>query len=92
MFVFSSILTATKDIGSLFVIDDILLASIFGGVFNGIGMGLMFRNGVCQGGFDVVAAVLKKTKYECGHRPHDCKPVIISLSSLLFGYKPAMYT
>jgi len=93
MFVFSSILTATKDIGSLFVIDDILLASIFGGVFNGIGMGLMFRNGVCQGGFDVVAAVLKrKLNMNVGTGLMIVNTVIISLSSLLFGYKPAMYT
>lgn len=93
MFVFSSILTATKDIGSFFVIDDILLASIFGGLFNGIGMGLMFRNGVCQGGFDVIAAVLKrKQNINVGTGLMIVNTVIISLSSLLFGYKPAMYT
>lgn len=93
MFVFSSILTATKDIGAFLVIDDILLASIFGGIFNGIGMGLMFRNGVCQGGFDVIAAVLKrKQNINVGTGLMIVNTVIISLSSLLFGYKPAMYT
>ncbi|HEY8363821.1 MAG TPA: YitT family protein [Tissierellaceae bacterium] len=93
MFAFSSILTATKDIGTLLVVDDILLASIFGGVFNGIGMGLMFRNGVCQGGFDVVAAILKKKQnINIGSGLMMVNTIIITLSSLLFGYKRAMYT
>ncbi|NLK44260.1 MAG: YitT family protein [Tissierellia bacterium] len=93
MFVFSSILTGTREIGNLIAIDDILLASIFGGIFNGIGMGLMFRNGVCQGGFDVVAAVLKrKQNINVGTGLMIVNTVIISSSSLLFGYKPAMYT
>jgi uncharacterized membrane-anchored protein YitT (DUF2179 family) len=93
MFVLSSLLTITNGIGKYFVIDDVLLASIFGGVFNGVGMGLMFRNRVSQGGFDIIAAILKK-KYNVniGTGLMAVNTVIVSLSSLLFGYKSAMYT
>ena len=93
MFVFSSLLTITKGMGRYFIIDDILLAAIFGGVFNGVGMGLMFRNGASQGGFDIIAALLKK-KYNLniGTGLMTVNTVIVSFSSLLFGYKSAMYT
>lgn len=92
-FVFSSLLTMTRGIGQYLVIDDILLAAVFGAIFNGLGMGLMFKNGTCQAGFDVIAAILKK-KYNIniGTGLMTVNTIIISLSSLLFGYKRAMYT
>ncbi len=92
-FVFSALLTITKDISKIILIDDILLAAIFGSIFNGLGMGLMFKNGTCQAGFDVIAAILKK-KYNLniGTGLMLFNTVIISLSSLVFGYKRSMYT
>ncbi|WMM25920.1 YitT family protein [Tissierella sp. MB52-C2] len=93
MIVFSSWLTVTKGFSKYFIVDDILLGSIFGAVLNGIGMGLMFRNGTCQGGFDVIAAILKrKYNMNIGTGLMMANTIIISLSSLLFGYKSAMYT
>ena len=93
MLAFSSLLTITHGLGRYFIIDDILLASIFGGVFNGVGMGLMFRNRVSQGGFDIVAAIMRR-KYDVniGTALMTVNTIIISISSLLFGYKSAMYT
>lgn len=93
MFIFSSLLTLTRNIGNYFVIDDILLSAVFGGVFNGVGMGLMFRNRTCQGGFDIIAVILKdRYNINVGSALMACNTIIVSLSSLLFGYKPAMYT
>lgn len=93
MFVYSSILTLTAELGSYFVVDDVLLASVFGGVFNGIGMGLMFRHRTNQGGFDIIAAILKrKYNVNIGSGLMMANTIIITLSSLLFGYKSAMYT
>lgn len=93
MLVLSTLLTITRKLGSYFIIDDILLAAIFGGVINGVGMGLMFRNRVSQGGFDIIAAVLRrKYNINIGTALMTVNTVVISLSSLLFGYKPAMYT
>lgn len=93
MFVLSIMLTITNGIDKYFLLDDILLGSIFGGILNGIGMGLMFRQRTCQGGFDIIAAILKK-KYNLniGTGLMMVNTVIISFSSLLFGYKSAMYT
>lgn len=93
MITFSLLLTATNSLGNRLVVDDILLASIFGGIFNGLGMGLMFRNGTCQGGLDIIAAVLKrKYNINLGTALMGANTIIISLSALLFSYKSAMYT
>jgi len=93
MLIYSSILTITKELGSYFIVDDIILAAVFGGVFNGIGMGLMFRNRTSQGGFDILAAILKrKYNINIGTGLMMANTVIITLSSFLFGYRSAMYT
>ena len=93
MLIYSSILTITKELGSYFIVDDIILAAVFGGVFNGIGMGLMFRNRTSQGGFDILAAILKrKYNINVGTGLMMANTVIITLSSFLFGYRSAMYT
>lgn len=93
MITLSFLLTITRDIGNYFTIDDVLLGAVFGGVFNGIGMGLMFRNRTCQGGLDIVAIILKnKYNINIGTGLMTVNTVIISLSSILLGYKSAMYT
>ena len=93
MLVFSFLLTVTKDINQYLAVKDILLGAIFGGIFNGIGMGLMFRHRTCQGGFDIIAAVLKsKYNINIGSGLMAANTIVISFSSLLFGYKSAMYT
>lgn len=93
MLIFSSLLTFTSVLSKYFIVEDVLLGSIFGAILNGLGMGLMFRNGVCQGGLDVIAAILKrKFNLNIGTGLMAANTVIISLSSILFGYKSAMYT
>lgn len=93
MFVFSFWLTITKDLSQYFVVQDIFLGAAFGAVLNGLGMGLMFRNGTCQGGLDVVASILKrKYNLNIGTGLMMVNTIVISLSSLLFGHIPAMYT
>lgn len=37
-----------------------MLAAIFGGVFNGIGYGIVFRMDGSTGGFDIIGAIVKK--------------------------------
>lgn len=60
MISFSIFLILTKNIGSFFIVNDILLSAIYGGVINGIGMGITFRNRASQGGIDIIAVVAKK--------------------------------
>ena len=42
----------------VFATNDILLASIFGGVLSGVGIGLVFRSGGTTGGTDLLGAIL----------------------------------
>lgn len=93
MLAYSSLLTITTGLSKYFVVDDILLVSIFGGVINGMGMGLMFRNRLNQGGFDIIAAILKKKlNINIGSGLMMANTIIVSLSGFLFGYRSAMYT
>ena len=93
MFAMSLLLNFTEGIDKYIQINDILLESIFGGVLNGIGMGIMFRNKSSQGGMDIIAAILKK-KYNMniGSALMGVNLFIIGVSSLLFGVRLAMYT
>ena len=93
MLVFSTLLTLTNGFDKYVVLEDILLGAVIGGVFNGVGMGLMFRNRTSQGGLDIIAAILKrKYNLNIGTGLMAINTVIISLSSFLFGIRPAMYT
>lgn len=60
MLSFSIFLILTGNIDTYFKINDILLSAIYGGVINGIGMGLTFRNRASQGGTDIIAVAVKK--------------------------------
>lgn len=91
--VYSNIIDYTSVLTNYFVMDDLLLAAIFGAVFNGLGMGIMFRNGVCQGGFDIPATILKREyNMNIGTGLMIFNTFIISSSSFMFGAKAAMYT
>lgn len=59
-FLLSFYLTILKSLNLPFKIDDIILSAIFGGVLNGIGMGILFRYGASQGGLDILALIFKR--------------------------------
>lgn len=83
----------TSDIGKYNMLDDIILSAIFGAVFNGVGMGILFRNRVSQGGLDIIAAIFKKKfNINVGTGLMIFNTFIVAISSTLFGIKPAMYT
>jgi len=74
-------------------VDDIMLSSIFGGVISGLGGGIVFKNRASTGGADIVAVIVKKHRsINIGSFILMINIVIITLSSLLYGIKPAMYT
>lgn len=73
--------------------NNILLAAIFGGVINGIGGGISFRNGTSTGGFDILAAVIrKKTNQSIGNVLMILNLIIISLSALIYSVDQALFT
>lgn len=93
MIILSFLMTFTRGVTKYFLVDDILLAAIFGGILNGLGMGILFRNKSSQGGLDVIAVILRRMyNMNIGSALMAINTIVISLSSFLFGYKPAMYT
>ncbi len=46
--------------GKIIIIDDMLLAAIYGGVIMGIGIGLVFKAGGTTGGTDLAGAIINK--------------------------------
>lgn len=73
--------------------EDPLLSAIVGGAINGTAMGILFKNGCCQGGFDIVAAVMKK-KYnmQIGSALMLLNAIVIGTGAYLFGLERAAYT
>ncbi|HOE58104.1 MAG TPA: YitT family protein, partial [Bacillota bacterium] len=60
MTAFSVSIDSFSFLRNIVYIDDVLLSCLYGGVLNGIGMGIVFRNRASQGGIDIVAVIIKK--------------------------------
>ena len=80
--IFSICLDATKFLNAYAPVNDLMLASIYGGVFNGLGYGIVFRMNGSTGGFDILGAIVKKF-YNC---------CIVGIAGFLFGIQPALFT
>lgn len=77
----------------LYLVDDIMLSSIYGGILNGIGMGIVFRNRASQGGVDIIAVIIKKyMSFNLGSISLIINLIIITTASFIYGLKPALYT
>ena len=75
------------------VTDEILLATIFGGVLLGIGVGLVIRLGACVDGTESVALVIsKKTSLSVGQIVMIFNFIIYSIAALTFGIDRALYS
>ncbi len=93
MALISFLLSVTKGIDGFIQLNDILLEALLGGAINGLGMGIMFRNRISQGGVDIIAAIIKtKIDFNIGTSMMLINIIIVSASSIMFGLKPAMYT
>lgn len=65
--------------------DEVLLASIFGGVIMGVGVGLIFRSRSSSGGSDVIASILSKyTKIPLGTQLMIVDSVIVLIGFAVF--------
>ena len=75
------------------VTDEILLATIFGGVLLGIGVGLVIRFGACVDGTESVALVIsKRTSLSVGQIVMLFNFIIYSIAALTFGIDRALYS
>ena len=91
--IFSVCLDATKFLNAYAPVNDIMLASIYGGVFNGIGYGIVFRMNGSTGGFDILGAIVKKYySMNMGTAIFAFNCCIVAVSGILFGIQPALFT
>ncbi|MDY3908981.1 MAG: YitT family protein [Eubacterium sp.] len=91
MIVFSVFLEIFKDMHNATY--DPLLATVFGGVILGFGVGLIIRNGGCLDGTETVAIVVsRKTSLSVGQIVLICNLVIYMAAGLLFGLDRALYS
>ncbi len=76
-----------------FPLDDLLLTSVFAGVFVGTGLGLIFRFGGTTGGVDIIARILlKKFGWRMGRTMFFSDVIVLSISLTYLDLRHAMYT
>lgn len=93
MLIFSVVLGLTQEIYTLMPIHDVLLQSIFGGLFTGIGLGLIFKAEASSGGLDIVSGVFKrKFNIPLKNTFLFFNMIIVGLGGIFFGIDLAMYT
>jgi len=93
MTAFSVSIDAFSFLRDIVYIEDILLSCLYGGVLNGIGMGIVFRNRASQGGIDIIAVIAKKYfSMNIGSTSMMLNFFIVAVGSVFYGLKPAMYT
>lgn len=73
--------------------NDVLLASVFGGVVLGIGVGMIIRYGGSLDGTEMVAIIInKRTAFSVGEMVMFFNIFILSSAGLVFGWDRAMYS
>lgn len=75
------------------ITNDILLASVFGGIIVGLGIGIIIRNGGSTDGTEVVAIILdKRINFSLGEIIMFFNFFILASAGLIFGWDRAMYS
>lgn len=93
MILFSFSLGATQTLFQSFTIDDVMIQCIFGGILNGVGMGLVFKARASAGGLDIIAAIMKrKFGIPLKNTYLTANFFIVCVGGFFFGLKPVMYT
>ena len=91
--IFAFCLDATRFLNEYAPVNDLMLASIYGGVFNGIGYGIVFRMNGSTGGFDILGAIVKKFySMSMGSTIFAFNCCIVGVAGFLFGIQPALFT
>lgn len=75
------------------ITDDLLLATVFGGLMLGIGVGLVIRYGGCLDGTEIIAMLIsKKTSFSVGQLVLTCNIFIYGCAGFLFSWDRALYS
>ncbi|MBN2898738.1 MAG: YitT family protein [Clostridia bacterium] len=93
MLMFSFLLSLTKPLQSYLYVEDLLASCILGGVLNGIGNGIIFRQRASLGGSDIVSIVLKqKYSIEIYKLMFGINIVVVSIGTFINSLELAVYT
>jgi uncharacterized membrane-anchored protein YitT (DUF2179 family) len=75
------------------LVQDVMLSSIYAGVLNGIGLGIVLRNRASQGGIDIIGVILKKYfSMNIGSTSMMINTCIVIVASFITNLNLAMYT
>lgn len=89
--VFSLFLSYFKGLG--IITHDVLLATIFGGIILGVGVGTIIRVGGSLDGTEIIAIIMdKRTSFSVGEIVMFFNIFILGSSGLVFGWDRAMYS
>lgn len=90
----SIMLIFTRPLQKMIVLDDILLLCIYGGILNGIGVGLSFSNQGSTGGLDIISSVIKKSheNFDIGKISFGFNFLIVLAGVFIFDIRIALYT
>jgi len=93
MLIFSVATDATRFMVNFHLVEDTLLAAIYGGVISGIGSGIIFRASGSAGGTDTIATIIKKYySLNVGLVGFSINVFLMIVAAILFGVQPAMFT
>ena len=85
MSIISVLLTILPKVFSKAIIDDTFLAAVLGGIFSGVGLGVVFSQGGSTGGTDIIAMLITKyRRISPGRIIMYCDVIIIASSWLVF--------
>lgn len=90
----SFFLILTGNLGKYIPVSDPTLLSIYGGVLNGLGIGLVFSNHGSTGGLDIVSALVKQKydQFEIGTISFSLNLIIVAIASVMFSLSVGLYT
>ena len=91
MIVFSLALANFEELHE--ITDDPLLATVYGGLFLGVGVGLVMRGGGCVDGMDTLSLLIsKRTQFSTGQIILGFNLIIYTIAGFIFGPDRALYS
>lgn len=93
LIVFSLMWDATTFLAQMNLVDDVMLSSIYGGAFMGLGAAMIYRVNAHTGGLDIINAIINR-EYGIGMGTMSIlfNVLLMSVAAYMFGIKPALYT
>lgn len=91
---FSAFLVLTMPIKNILAINDTLLFCLYGGVLNGLGIGIVFSNHGSGGGINIISMIIKKKydNFDLGQLSFYANMIIVAIGAAVFDVKSALYT